>query len=386
MSAYTDDAYKILGISPDATEKEIKTAYRKLALIHHPDRQTDPKQRDIATTNFVKIANAYEVLTDEYLRAEYNERRRNTVKENKNVTDNKNTTTAMSTVSTNITKTNNNAKSPTKNPTGTTRNIFKAAPKTKPSDNNDTYNEPFRYHFSDPYEVFKRDFREQFGIDYPGAKYDWIDFNEPIVAPATSHNNNNNNNLTMITNGTDDSSKKRGFNPFRRNKNNTSEQTTNNGQLVVANGKDSSLSSYNNTCTDIVLVEKRNNRPISMDVQTSKVGTVTTTKTTIVRPDGSTETMTMRTGIPGKAKASTNVPPTSSSVPRLTNGNGTKLITNGTPIKALPPSTTTKTSNTNNKVRTNTKLLTTSNNNNYNALVKSFEPKSKAMVGWGGKQ
>ena len=33
-----DDAYKVLGVSPDATDDEQKKAYRKLALEHHPDR------------------------------------------------------------------------------------------------------------------------------------------------------------------------------------------------------------------------------------------------------------------------------------------------------------------------------------------------------------
>ena len=37
-SSSLDDAYKVLGISPNATNDEVKTAYRKMALKHHPDK------------------------------------------------------------------------------------------------------------------------------------------------------------------------------------------------------------------------------------------------------------------------------------------------------------------------------------------------------------
>jgi len=60
---YNDDAYGVLGVEPEATETEIKKAYRKLALKHHPDRVNDPVEKDKATTLFAKIAGAYEVRT-----------------------------------------------------------------------------------------------------------------------------------------------------------------------------------------------------------------------------------------------------------------------------------------------------------------------------------
>eukprot|EP00668_Euglena_longa_P016404 GGOE01020656.1.p1 GENE.GGOE01020656.1~~GGOE01020656.1.p1 ORF type:complete len:503 (+),score=144.33 GGOE01020656.1:57-1565(+) len=67
------DYYKILGIRKTATEKDIKAAYRKLAMQWHPDKTQnlpdDEKER--AQTYFRDIAEAKEVLCDEEKRAKY---------------------------------------------------------------------------------------------------------------------------------------------------------------------------------------------------------------------------------------------------------------------------------------------------------------------------
>ncbi len=56
------DYYKILGVSRNATQEEIKQAYRKLALKWHPDR--NPDNRKEAEEKFKEISEAYEVLSD----------------------------------------------------------------------------------------------------------------------------------------------------------------------------------------------------------------------------------------------------------------------------------------------------------------------------------
>ena len=55
------DYYKILDISQEANEEEIKKAYRKQALKYHPDKNKGDKK---AEENFKKISEAYGVLSD----------------------------------------------------------------------------------------------------------------------------------------------------------------------------------------------------------------------------------------------------------------------------------------------------------------------------------
>jgi DnaJ family protein C protein 3 len=62
--------YKVLGIERNASQKEVKKAYREKALEWHPDKNTDNVEE--ASKKFQDIAEAYEVLGNEELRAKYN--------------------------------------------------------------------------------------------------------------------------------------------------------------------------------------------------------------------------------------------------------------------------------------------------------------------------
>ncbi|KAG8005669.1 DnaJ-like protein subfamily B member 9 [Nibea albiflora] len=63
------DYYDILGVTKDATERQIKKAFHKLALKYHPDRNKGPD----AEAKFREIAEAYETLSDDKRRREYDQ-------------------------------------------------------------------------------------------------------------------------------------------------------------------------------------------------------------------------------------------------------------------------------------------------------------------------
>jgi len=65
-----DDAYKALGLSPDATNSDIKRAYRKLAMEYHPDRNQSPE----AQAKIKEVNEAYSILNDSDKKAEHDAR------------------------------------------------------------------------------------------------------------------------------------------------------------------------------------------------------------------------------------------------------------------------------------------------------------------------
>ena len=64
------DLYEVLGVSKGADEKEIKKAYRRLAMKYHPDRNPDDKE---ASAKFQELSEAYEILSDSQKRQAYDQ-------------------------------------------------------------------------------------------------------------------------------------------------------------------------------------------------------------------------------------------------------------------------------------------------------------------------
>ncbi|ASM52155.1 molecular chaperone DnaJ [Pseudoalteromonas espejiana DSM 9414] len=64
------DYYEVLGVSKDAGERDIKKAYKRLAMKYHPDRTAGDKDLE---TKFKEVKEAYEILTDDQKRQMYDQ-------------------------------------------------------------------------------------------------------------------------------------------------------------------------------------------------------------------------------------------------------------------------------------------------------------------------
>ncbi|KAK3429009.1 hypothetical protein EUGRSUZ_E00426 [Eucalyptus grandis] len=65
------ELYALLHVAPDASDEEIRRAYRQWAQVYHPDKYQDLHMKEVATQNFQRICEAYEILSDETKRQIY---------------------------------------------------------------------------------------------------------------------------------------------------------------------------------------------------------------------------------------------------------------------------------------------------------------------------
>lgn len=70
-----EDYYLLLGVSPDASQEEIKRRFRFLAFAFHPDRFGSPTHAKVAEETFKKINEAYQILSNPGERDEYDRQR-----------------------------------------------------------------------------------------------------------------------------------------------------------------------------------------------------------------------------------------------------------------------------------------------------------------------
>eukprot|EP00906_Rhabdomonas_costata_P033597 RCo047334 len=70
MAEFDDNLYEVLGLTQDATDDQIKAAYRKLVLVKHPDKREDKEQAQI---EFRQLQKAYEVLLDAQARKAFDD-------------------------------------------------------------------------------------------------------------------------------------------------------------------------------------------------------------------------------------------------------------------------------------------------------------------------
>ena len=67
------DPYVALGVSKDAKLPDIRSAHRKLMLKLHPDKCHDPTLKAVRQEEWMKVQQAYELLSDDTLRVQYDE-------------------------------------------------------------------------------------------------------------------------------------------------------------------------------------------------------------------------------------------------------------------------------------------------------------------------
>lgn len=67
------DPYQLLGVSTDAKLSEIRSAHRKLVLKCHPDKVQDAALKAIKQDEFQKVQQAYELLSDDNRRMQYDD-------------------------------------------------------------------------------------------------------------------------------------------------------------------------------------------------------------------------------------------------------------------------------------------------------------------------
>jgi curved DNA-binding protein CbpA len=183
-----DDPYQILGVSVDASASEIKKAYRKMALKYHPDKSPDPAHNAL----FIKVSNAYEILSDEEAKENYNLRQRkgatgfdpNMIYEKTPGSSGNASTPTSSTSRPSPSSSSSSTKQrqtvPKTKTTKTTKKTSKSVPPTSQtstadsdidsdSDNDTPWNYTFNVNgggqFHDPMDLFRRVFAEEFGED-----------------------------------------------------------------------------------------------------------------------------------------------------------------------------------------------------------------------------
>ena len=83
VNAKEKDFYEILGIDRGATRQEVKKAFRNLALKYHPDKNKEKN----AEAKFREIAKAYETLSDDNLRRQYDQLGHNSYEQNSRHSD-----------------------------------------------------------------------------------------------------------------------------------------------------------------------------------------------------------------------------------------------------------------------------------------------------------